>query len=177
MLKYCYPQFLNTSEYYSRKYSKIIHLRVCKYFVQVLHIYRMLTVKSWENIHLLGYLSKFSPLKRKTSSSPYGVKLTLQGETQGLLVSLILGCFVKILHQIWNNKRFWSKLIELGVGFMFIGANDLQRCQSTTQKMCVYPKHDNRCNAIPILGSSFSHFYKDCHVHDMWGPHSYWKQL
>lgn len=28
------------------------------------------------------------------------------------LVSLILGCFIKILHQIWNNKRFSGKLTE-----------------------------------------------------------------
>lgn len=62
----------------------------------------------------------FSPLKidRRTSCAPHGpVKFWQPRERKrGLLVSLILGCFIKILHQIWNNKRFCGKLIESGGG-------------------------------------------------------------
>lgn len=103
----------------------------------------------------------FSPLKidRRTSCAPHGpVKFWQPRERKrGLLVGLILGCFIKILHQIWNNKRLCGKLIESGGGG---GAYtsvqiDSQRCQSAIQEKCVYPKHDNRCNAIPILCSSF----------------------
>lgn len=112
-----------------------------------------------------GTSLNFPPLEiaRKTSCAPHGpVRFWHSTESPPFpLVSLILGCFIKVLHQIWNNKRLRGKLMQSGGS---------QRCQITIQEKCVYVKHDYRCNAIPIPRSSLW-----LHI---WGPpRNYWKQL
>lgn len=65
------------------------------------------------------------------------------------LVSLILGCFIKILHQIWNDKK-----IQLWVGWSRKKRQEaaastqmtLRRCGKIQEK-CVYLKHDTGCSA------------------------------
>lgn len=56
-----------------------------------------------------GTSLNFPPLEiaRKTSCAPHGpVRFWHSTESPPFpLVSLILGCFIKVLHQIWNNKN------------------------------------------------------------------------
>lgn len=121
--------------------------------------------KSWQIIHLLRYFTELSTSRNSQKNilcPTWSCQvLTLHGVPPFPLVSLILGCFIKVLHQIWNNKRLRGKLMQSGGS---------QRCQITIQEKCVYVKHDYRCNAIPIPRSSLW-----LHI---WGPpRNYWKQL
>lgn len=116
----------------------------------------MLTVKSWHIIRLLGVLKRLTfHLSKQTEKHLVPHMVLSRFESLFPLVSLILGCFIKILHQIWNNKRFSGELIESGWKACPSNQMTLKRCQTTIQEKRVYLKHDNRCNVIPILCSSF----------------------
>lgn len=161
------PQFLILLEYYSTKLLKNNSLKSMQVLCSSVAIFftQCSQPKSWQIIHLLGYFTELSTSRNSQKNilcPTWSCQvLTLHGVPPFPLVSLILGCFIKVLHQIWNNKRLRGKLMQSGGS---------QRCQITIQEKCVYVKHDYRCNAIPIPRSSLW-----LHI---WGPpRNYWKQL